>query len=117
MGSNRRLDEHLGDRLSILGDIMIAKCSGRIRVIKVHELPVGRLRLNSVVKYYRITPDWKEMLIKTLLESCSELVERHSQISFRQVHTGNSNRPALAYLRSVNDVHHCRPSTRALYIT
>src|SRR5215472_3857996 len=53
MGGNRRFNEHLGNWLSILGDIMITKCTGRIRVIKVHELPVGWLRLDSVVKCYR----------------------------------------------------------------
>jgi hypothetical protein len=64
----------------------------------------------------RITPDWKEMLIKTLLESCSKLAERHSQISFRQIHAGNSNRPALAYLCGVNDIHRLFPSTRAPWL-
>src|SRR6185436_3730631 len=74
-------------------------------VIEVYELPVRGLRNLGVVKLHRIAPDRQKMLVVTLLQSGSELVEGHAQVDCRLVDAGDRDGAALRGLRGMDGCH------------
>src|SRR4249919_2705766 len=101
----RGLDEDLRDRLPVLGQVVIAERAGFVGVIEVYELPVRGLRNLGVVKLHRIAPDRQKALVVALLQSGSELVERHAQVDRRLVDAGDRDGTALPGLRGMDGGH------------
>src|SRR6476620_9526405 len=101
----RGFDEDLRNRLPVLGQVVIAERAGCVGVIEVYELPVRGLRNLGVVKLHRIAPDRQKVLVVTLLQSGSELVERHSQVDRRLVDAGDRDGAALPGLRGMDGGH------------
>src|SRR6185312_205320 len=89
------LDEHLRDRLTILGEVVIAQRIRFVRVVEEDDLPFAGLRLLGDVKLGRISPDRNEVALKLLGEGRDQFGQVDAQRRFGEIDESDRRKLSL----------------------